>query len=106
MSKLVLSETQPLKVDFPLKKSFSATVLLTALFLTEQFIIFLSFKFSKQHKKISGLASNPMTFLNCFDIGTGTWPNQQDLEKLILDINPNFKIKYTQLGRNILIAYE
>jgi hypothetical protein len=43
---------------------------------------------------------------DCADVGTGTWPNQQELEKLILDINPNFKIKYTQLGRNILIAYE
>lgn len=57
----------------------------------------------KQYTKVKDII---LMIDDCADIGTGTWPNQQDLEKLILDINPNFKIKYTQLGRNILIAYE
>lgn len=92
--------------------SFLDTILPT---ITEPYIILLdahTFNHSPVVEELLAIKKNSKTsdiiliIDDCFDIGTGTWPNQQDLEKLILDINPNFKIKYTQLGRNILIAYE
>jgi hypothetical protein len=42
---------------------------------------------------------------DCDDIGSGKWPNKEELESLLLDINPKYNIVYTGLGRNILIAY-
>lgn len=43
---------------------------------------------------------------DCLDAGTGDWPSLNELKNLIMDINPNFKIKHTGLGRDIIICYE
>ena len=42
---------------------------------------------------------------DCDDIGSNGWPKKEELESLLLNINPKYNITYTGLGRNILIAY-
>lgn len=37
------------------------------------------------------------------DIGFGNWPTKDEFENLIYDINPNYKITYTNLGRSICL---
>lgn len=43
---------------------------------------------------------------DCVDIGGPGWPNMQQFEDAIYQINPNYIIEDTQIGRKILIAYE
>lgn len=40
------------------------------------------------------------------DAGTGNWPSMQRIEQLLLDINPNFKFKVFNFGRQIFTCYE
>jgi len=39
------------------------------------------------------------------DLGTGTWPDKGTFESLVMDINPDYKIVYTGIGRHICLIY-
>jgi hypothetical protein len=39
------------------------------------------------------------------DLGTGTWPDKKTFESMVMDINPDYKIVYTDIGRHICLIY-
>jgi hypothetical protein len=42
---------------------------------------------------------------DCVDLGSGNWPSKDEMISLLKDINPDYTIENTGIGRDIYIAY-
>lgn len=42
---------------------------------------------------------------DCYDLGSGSWPSKETFEKMLYDINSDYKIVHTGLGRGICLVY-